>query len=52
MVELGGKRGEGKGILGKVRTLVTGFTVQAPEDFEDIAIAIVASELIARAIET
>jgi len=31
--------------------LVAGLTVQAPEDFEDIAIAIIASEFIAGAVE-
>lgn len=33
-------------------TLITGFTVQASEDLEDITVAIITSEFVTRSIET
>ena len=39
-------------VLGSGRTLITGRPVQHAEDLEDVAVAVIAMELVAGAVET
>jgi hypothetical protein len=39
-------------VLGAGRTLITGRPVQHAEDLEDVAVAVIAMELVAGAVET